>query len=76
MVRWSWVSFQCRSVPLIWIIVEQGPIALAVGAGRVVWSFVSRLSLLFSFSISGSRNCQKSVYTPALALPKHVWYFL
>ena len=27
-VRWCWVNFQCR-----WIIVGQGPTALAVGAG-------------------------------------------
>ena len=33
MVRWCWVNFQCRGVPLIWLIVGQGPIALAVGAG-------------------------------------------
>ena len=33
MVRWGWVNFQCRGVLLIWIIVGQGPIALAVGAG-------------------------------------------
>ena len=33
MVRWCWVNFQCRGVLLIWIIVGQGPIALAVGAG-------------------------------------------
>ena len=33
MVRWSWVNFQCRGVLLIWIIVGQGPTALAVGAG-------------------------------------------
>ena len=32
-VRWSWVNFQCRGVLLIWMIVGQGPIALAVGAG-------------------------------------------
>ena len=31
--RWCWVKFQCRGVLLIWIIVGQGPIALAVGAG-------------------------------------------
>ena len=35
-VRWCWVNFQCRGVLLIWIIVGQGPIALAVGAGGVV----------------------------------------
>ena len=29
----SWVNFQCRGVLLIWMIVGQGPIALAVGAG-------------------------------------------
>ena len=27
--------------PTYWIIVGQGPIALAVGAGAVVWTFVS-----------------------------------
>ena len=27
-----WVSFQCRGILLIWIIVGQGPVALAVGA--------------------------------------------
>ena len=29
----SWVNFQCRGVLLILMIVGQGPIALAVGAG-------------------------------------------
>ena len=33
MVRRCWVNFQCRGVLLIWIIVGQGPVALAVGAG-------------------------------------------
>ena len=32
-VRRCWVNFQCWGVLLIWIIVEQGPIVLAVGAG-------------------------------------------
>ena len=32
-VRWSWVNFQGRGVLLLWVIVGQGPIALAVGAG-------------------------------------------
>ena len=32
-VRWCWVNFQCLGVLLIWIIVGQEPIALAVGAG-------------------------------------------
>ena len=35
--------------PTIWITVGQGPIALAVGAGGAVWTFLlsSILSLLF-----------------------------
>ena len=41
-----------RGVLLIWIIVGQGPTALAVGAGWVVWTFFSRLSFLSSFSLS------------------------
>ena len=32
-LQWCWVNFQCRGVLLIWIIVGQGPIALAEGAG-------------------------------------------
>ena len=39
--------------PTIWIIVGQGPIALAVGAGGGLFGrFFSRLSFLFSFSLS------------------------
>ena len=42
---WCWVNFQCRGVLLIRMIVGQGPIALAVGAGGFVWTFF--LSFLF-----------------------------
>ena len=31
-VRRCWINFQCRGVLLIWIIVGQGPIVLAIGA--------------------------------------------
>ena len=47
-VRWCWVNFQCRGVLLIWIIVGQGPLALAVGAGGFFWTFFF-LVCLFSF---------------------------
>ena len=53
MVRWCWINFQCRGVLLIWIRVGQGPIALAVGAGRGLFGhFFSPLSFLYSFSLS------------------------
>ena len=52
-VRRCWVNFQCRGVLLIWNIVGQGPIAVAVGvSGGCLDSFFSHLSLLFSFSLS------------------------
>ena len=39
--------------PTIWIIVGQGPIALAVGAGGELFGhFYSPLSFFFSFSLS------------------------
>ena len=49
MVRWCWVNLQCRGVLLIWIIVGQGPIAFAVGAGGDCLDIFlsSILSLLF-----------------------------
>ena len=46
MVQWSWVNFQCWDVLLIWIIVGQGPIALAVGAGGGRLGIFSLVSLL------------------------------
>ena len=48
MVRRSWVNFQCRDVLLIWMIVGQGPIALAVGAGGGCFD-IFFLVYLFSF---------------------------
>ena len=47
------LNFQCRGVLLVWMIVGQGPIALAVGAGGGLFGhFFSHLSFLFSFSLS------------------------
>ena len=50
MVRWFWVNFQFRGVLPVWIIVGQGPIALALGAGCLdIFSLIYHLS---SFSLS------------------------
>ena len=49
MERWCWVTFQCRGVRLIWIIVGQRPTALAVGAGGGgldIFSFIYHFSFL------------------------------
>ena len=46
-VRRCWVIFQCRGVLLIWIIVGQGPVALAVGAGG---GCLDVFSLIYPFS--------------------------
>ena len=47
--RRCWVNFQCRGVLLVWIIVGQWPIALAVGAGGGLFGhFFSHLSLSLS----------------------------
>ena len=50
-VRWCWVNFQCRGVLLIWIIVGQGPTALAVGAGGGCLDIFSLVCHFFSFSL-------------------------
>ena len=41
------VNFQCRGVLVIWIIVGQGPIALAVGASG---GCLKKISLIYHFS--------------------------
>ena len=51
MVRRCCVNFQCQGVLLIWIIVGQGPVALAVSAGGGCLDIF--LSSIFSFSLSG-----------------------
>ena len=38
--------------PAVWMIVGQGPIALAVGAGGVVWTFFTLLCLFSPLSLS------------------------
>ena len=48
MVRGCWVNFRCRGVLLIWIIVGQGPITLAIGAGGGCLDIFS-LNYHFSF---------------------------
>ena len=50
-VRWSWLSFQGLLI-LIWIIVWQGPIALAVGAGGGCLDILTLLYLFSSLSPS------------------------
>ena len=50
MVRWCRVKFQWQGILLIWKIVGQGPIALAVGAGGV-WTFFSHQSSFFFLSL-------------------------
>ena len=46
-VRWCWVNFQCWDVLLIWIGLEQGTTALAVGAGG---GCLDIFSLIYHFS--------------------------
>ena len=48
MERRCWVNVQCRGVLLVWMIVGQGPIALAVGAGGGCLD-IFPLIYLFSF---------------------------
>ena len=46
--RRCWVNFQCRGVLLVWMIVGQGPTALALGAGGFCFDI---FSLIYLFSI-------------------------
>ena len=53
MERSCWVNFQCRGVLLVSMIVGQGSIALAIGAGGGCLDIFSLIYLfLFSFSLS------------------------
>ena len=76
-VRWFWVNFQFRGGLLIWMIVGQGSIALAVGAGGVGLDI---FTLLYPFSpLSPSlwetaryrlKYCFKGPFNPKQSNPK------
>ena len=72
MLRWCWVSFQCRGVLLIWSKVGQGPTVLAGGASGGLFEHVfSRLSILFSFSLSlGDGSIQTEILSQRAVKPK------
>ena len=58
-VRRCWVNFQCRVVLIIWIVVGQGPIALAIGAGVFFFFFtffLSSITSLFCRPLSRRRS--------------------
>ena len=59
MVRWCWVNFQCRGVLLIWLIVGQGPTALAVGTGG---DCLDIFSLVYHFSFLSSSLWETARY--------------
>ena len=74
MVRWCCVNFQCRGVLLFWIIVGQGPTAIAVGAGgRGLAIFLSSITPLLSPSLWETaryrlKYCLKGPFYPKTAI--------
>ena len=65
--------------PLIWIIIGQGPIALAVGAVGVVLTFFSRLAFLFSFPRAAQyrlKYCIKGLLNPKQPTSQPQWIIM
>ena len=57
--------------PTIWVIVGQGPTALALGAGGGCLDIISCLSFLFSYSLSlGDRPIQTEMLSQRAVKPK------
>ena len=67
MVRWCWVNFQCRDFILIWLIVRQGPTALAVGKGG---GCLDIFTLIYLFSPLSPSLWETARYTGCL---KKTW---
>ena len=78
-VRRCCVNFQCRGVLLIWLIVGQGPIALAVGAGGRCLDIFS-LVYLFFFPLSETARyrlkcCLKGPLNPKQPTNQYVYRY-
>ena len=80
MVRRCWVIFQSRGVLLIWIIVGQGPVALAVGAGGGCLDIFSLICPFSPLSPSLSRYrlkyCLKGPLNPEYQCLNILTYFM
>ena len=70
-VRRYWVNFQCWGVLLIWIIVGQGPIVLALGAGggcldifSLICHFSTRSPSLWETARYRLKYCLKGPLSP------------
>ena len=59
MVQWCWVNFQCRGAFLIWLIVGQGPSALAVDADG---GCLDIFTLVYLFSLLSSSLWETARY--------------
>ena len=65
-----WVNFQCRGVLLVWMIVGQGSIALAVGAGGGCLDiFLSSIFSLFCLPL-GDGPIQTEILPQRAVKPK------
>ena len=68
MVRWCWVSLQCRGVLIIGITEGQGPTALAVGAGE---GCLDILYAVLSVCPSVNFSCRPRIFlTPSKTILK------
>ena len=63
-VRRCWANFQCQGVLLIWIIIGQGPITLAVGAGAGRLDIFSLLNLFWETAQYRLNYCLKGQLNP------------
>ena len=68
MMRWRRINFQCWSVLLIRIIVEQGPTVLTEGVDGGCFDIFSHLSFLSSFSLSLGDGPIKTEILPQKAI--------
>ena len=78
-VQMSWVNFQCRGVLLIWIIVGQGPTALAVGGGcldifTLVYHFSFLSPSLWETARYRLKYCLKGPLSPKQPTYQHLKY--
>ena len=83
MVRRCCVIFQCRDVLLIWIIVGQGPVALAVGAGgggldifTLLYPFSSLSPALWETARYRLKYCLKGPLNPKQSNPIQFFSYL
>ena len=72
-LRWCWLNFHYLGVLLVWVVVGQGPTALAVGAGWGCWDIFSLIYNRLKYYLIGPLSPKQLTNQPINDVPLSIY---